>query len=107
MFWATWCKPCKEGLKQLRASKAKLKSAGTRVVLINFEEQAETVKGFIQKNHTPFPIVLDPYGRSKKAFLEDGTGKISLPRTVIVGRDGKVIRIIGLEGEDYVEQILN
>ena len=106
VFWATWCAPCKEGMKRLCSAKARLEAAGLSVVLINVEEQADAVKNYLRKTPLTFPVVLDPYGRAKTPYLDDGNGSLSLPRTVIVGRDGKVIRIIGSEGDDYIEQII-
>jgi thiol-disulfide isomerase/thioredoxin len=106
VFWATWCKPCKEGLKLLNAGKAKLDAAGVSVVLVDVEEPADTVRTFLSKHPASFFVVLDQYGRSKKPYLDDGNGSVALPRTVIIGRDGKVLRIIGKEGKDYVDQII-
>jgi len=93
-------------MKRLCAAKARLQAAGISVVLVNVEEPAEKVRQFLKRTPMDFPVVLDPYGRAKKSFLDDGNGSLSLPRTVIVGRDGKVIRIIGSEGDDYIEQIV-
>jgi len=108
VFWATWCAPCKEGMKRLCSAKGKLDANGVKVVLFNMDEQSELekVRKFVRQNSVSFPVVLDPYGRAKTPYLDDGNGSLSLPRTVIVGRDGKVIRIIGSEGDDYIEQIV-
>ena len=106
VFWATWCAPCREGMKRLCAAKAKLDAAGVKIVLVNVGEPAEKVRKFLKRNPMKFPVVVDPYGRAKKPFLGNGDGLGALPRTVVIGRDGKVIRIIGEEGPDYVEQIV-
>jgi peroxiredoxin len=106
VFWATWCKPCKVGMAKLKKNKARLHKAGVRVMLMNFKEEKDAVSRFILKHPKNFPVMLDPYGRTEKSYLVSGKAKLCLPRTVIVGRNGKVLRIIGEEGNDYVEQII-
>lgn len=106
VFWASWCAPCKTGLKLLGREKARLDAAGVKVYLVNVEEKAEVVENCLKINPVSFTVILDPYGRAKEPYLLDGGDTLSLPRTVIVGRDGKIIRIIGEEGEDYLDRII-
>lgn len=110
VFWATWCAPCLDGLRVLNNSKAELDAAGVRVVLVNAtfptagqNETKDDVRRFLSRNPTPYTVVFDEFGNNAKLFLNGDKGDNgSLPRTVVIGRDNKVIRIIGREGEDYV-----
>ena len=106
VFWATWCAPCRLGMDKLAKNAERLRADGTTVVLVNYKDKPEDVRVFLAKKPMPFTMVLDPFGQSEKTYLEPANGSVSLPRTVVVDADGLVKRIIGAEGEDYIEQIM-
>ncbi|MDP8222377.1 MAG: redoxin domain-containing protein [Candidatus Lernaella stagnicola] len=106
VFWATTCAPCRVGMQRLCQAKAKLERAHVKVVLVNVGEPVGTVRRFLKTHPQKFTVVVDQYGHSKKAFLNNGDGPTPVPRTAIIGRGGKVIRIIGAEGSDYINQIV-
>lgn len=87
-FWATWCPPCMREMPELNALHGELQSRGFSVVGINREpEDVRKVSEFVAKQGISFPIAVDT----------DGTGEryrvLSLPTTVLVGRNGKVLQM--------------
>lgn len=105
VFFATWCAPCRQGIERLSARAADLRAAGVKVILVDFQEEAEKVRRFVGAA-PPFPVVLDRFGATEKSYLRTGDEPVRLPRTVLIGRDGNVQAIFGSEGEDYVDRIL-
>ena len=106
VFFATWCAPCKQGVMQLTARAADLKTAGVSVVLVDYQEDAAKVRGFLG-DKPAFPVVLDRFGASEQSYLRTNGDQVRLPRTVLIGRDMKVQAIFGSEGGDYVDRLLS
>jgi peroxiredoxin len=112
VYFATYCVACRYGLEQLKLHKARLDAAGVTVVLVDYMEDAADVKPYLDKmGLAGFIVALDKFGQNGRKFgIEKKTKNdvsVALPRTFVVGRDGKLAKIIGAEGEDYVEQLLN
>jgi thiol-disulfide isomerase/thioredoxin len=106
VFWATWCKPCKHGLDLLTENQISLLEAGIYIVLVNLGETEERVYEYIGENPQPYPIVLDPFEKSVDAYM-DINGTASLPKTALIGPDGKIVAIFGAEDEDYIQRIID
>lgn len=89
-LWATWCPPCREELPALQ--RFARESAGRVVVLsVDQGESSAVAAAFAREHGVTFPILVDEkqqYGRVYRA--------VGLPTSVIVGRDGHVIR--GIDG---------
>ena len=105
VFFATWCAPCKAGILKLTAASKDLQAAGVRLVLVNFQDKTEDVRRYLEGNGLAAEVLLDPFGRTRDVFLDPSGDKVELPRTVLVGRDGKVQAIFGEEGDDYVDRV--
>ena len=83
-FWATWCPPCKAEMPDLNALHEKYgASQDIAVVGVNVEEEAATVKQFVEQHKLAFPILLDPESRVTQLF-----GVRPLPTTFIIDREG-------------------
>lgn len=96
-FWATWCPPCREGLPITNKMHEQFKSQGLQVLAIS-NEDAKTVKDFIDKNKYSMPTFIDPDGDSDKAYQIQG-----IPTTVVIDAEGKVSSYtMGLEPEESV-----
>jgi len=89
-LWATWCPPCRDEMPALE--RFAREEAGRVVVLgVDQGESASAAAGFARERGVTFPILVDEkqqYGRAYQG--------IGLPTTVIVGRDGHVLR--GIDG---------
>ncbi len=96
-LWATWCPPCREELPALEQfSRA---YAGRVVVLgVDQGESASVARDFARARGVTYPILVDlgqQYGRAYQG--------LGLPTTVIVGRDGHVVR--GIDGAMTLAQM--
>jgi cytochrome c biogenesis protein CcmG/thiol:disulfide interchange protein DsbE len=89
-LWASWCPPCRAEMPDLQ----RLSTYDPRdvtVLGINEGESAQRAAAFARSLGIRYPILLDQeqqYGRVYAA--------LGLPTTVIVGRDGTVVR--GFDG---------
>jgi peroxiredoxin len=97
-LWASWCPPCRAEMPELQRFADAYEKRGVAVVGVNQGESAQRARAFAQALHIRFPIWLDDrqqYGRAYTA--------LGLPTTVIIGRDGAVIR--GFDGPLTFEQL--
>lgn len=89
-FYATWCGPCRVETPDLvtlqQAHPADLAVVG----ILMFDENVAGVPAFAKEFGVTYPL-LDGNGR---ADLEDAYGPMDgLPRSVVIGRDGKIAAI--------------
>lgn len=109
VYFATWCIPCRAGIKQIVAQQAEIEKAGTAIVLVNVgEREATKVRAFLRSNSADsLTSITDPYGRMTEGFglVKEGQN-ISLPRTIVVDKSLKVMQLIGEEGDDYIKILM-
>jgi len=87
LFWATWCQPCKQEMKEYRSVFKAYQEKGVQVLAIS-EDNSKTqsqVKPFMKSKGYDFTVLLDPTGEVLKGY--DG---ISIPYTVVLDSSGKV-----------------
>lgn len=108
VFFATWCSPCRVGLRRLVEHADALERANVRVVLVDYREPQERVLPFVNELKLGrFPVILDKFGVVARSFgVAEGDDKVALPRTFVILRDGKVAAIFAEEAEDYVARIM-
>ena len=90
-FWGTWCPPCREEFPELADAYRKHHESGLEVVAVNQRDQelSETaVRKFVDEFSAPFTIVLDPKGRSRRAYR-----LVGLPTTVFIDTAGVITKI--------------
>ncbi len=87
-FWATWCVPCKQELKQLGKLRKKLKKRGFEVLAISVDgpETFSEVRGFARRHRLKMPVLVDKDG-SFSAFVNP---RGSTPFTLLVDRKLRV-----------------
>ncbi|MBA3684253.1 MAG: TlpA family protein disulfide reductase [Planctomycetes bacterium] len=89
-FWASWCVPCQSQLPIIEEMAAEFGGEGVRVLAINVEEDAETVRAYAARAGLEgLPVLLDRHGDVAIRY-----GASSIPRTVIIGRDGRIAEVI-------------
>lgn len=96
-FWATWCPPCKEEMPVLERLYRENRGRGLVVLGIDQGESAATAGTFAREHGITFPILLDEDQKYASSYVS-----IGLPTTVIVGRDGRVVK--GIDGAQTLEQ---
>lgn len=94
-FWATWCGPCRKEMPNVIKAYTKYHAKGFEVlgVSIDSPEDVAKLKAFVTDKGMPWRQIHDGQKAVASAYEVR-----SIPHTVLVGRDGKVIRI-GLRGQ--------
>ena len=84
-FWASWCGPCRIGLPI--AAEVVQQFADKNVVLyaVNLRETPEQVKTFLETTKLDLKVPMDKDGKIGLKY-----GAESIPRMVIVGKDGQI-----------------
>lgn len=104
VYFATWCIPCRAGIKKLLDNFDELKKNSVSVVLVNIGERDEQlVKDWVKKtNASKFTVVSDPFKRLTEGFglVKEGE-EISLPRTIVLDKNTKPLFMLGEEGNDW------
>ncbi len=89
-FWATWCTPCREEMPALDAARTALAANGVEVIGIALDD-VEAVRGFLAQAPVSYPILIAAADGPNPALLYGNT-RGALPYSVLIGRDGKIVR---------------
>lgn len=100
-FWATWCPPCRQELAHLQEGVID-HFAGREVVVLPISrgEERATVESFINKMGYTFPVGLD---KSQAIYRQYASNYI--PRSVVVGKDGKVVYVAVGYDEEIAKEV--
>jgi peroxiredoxin len=90
-LWATWCPPCRAEMPELQRFSDAYGARGVAVLGVNQGESAQRARAFALSLRIRFPLWLDERQQYGRVFTALG-----LPTTVIIGRDGVVVR--GFDG---------
>jgi cytochrome c biogenesis protein CcmG/thiol:disulfide interchange protein DsbE len=87
-FWATWCVPCRTGMKDLDAAQKRFEKQGLTVLGLSVDEEGpDVVRPYVQKLGIGYRIamaddrVLDLYGPIR-----------SIPTIFFINRKGEIVR---------------
>ena len=94
-FWATWCGPCVAELPNVIATYKKFHDQGFEVVGISLDDDEGKLKDFLASHDMPWPQFFD--GKGWKNEIGVAYGVQSIPKTYLLGPDGKVARV-GVRG---------
>jgi thiol-disulfide isomerase/thioredoxin len=91
-FWATYCVPCREEMPDLAAIQNEYAALGVQVVGASADEAKDRaqVLQFVKETRINFPVWM---GATTADMMRFGLGA-ALPGTVIIGRDGRIVKII-------------
>ena len=90
-FWGTWCPPCRDEFPELTDAYNKHHADGLEVGAVNQRDQElsdTAVQKFVDEFLAPFTIVLDPKGRSRRAYR-----LVGLPTTVFIDTAGVITKV--------------
>ena len=91
-FWATYCVPCRQEMPDLAAIQNEYAALGVQVIGASADEPGDRAKvlQFVKETKVNFPIWM---GATTIDMTRFGLGA-ALPGTVILGRDGRVAKVI-------------
>jgi thiol-disulfide isomerase/thioredoxin len=91
-FWATYCIPCRKEMPDLAAIQNEYAALGVQVIGASTDESEDRAKvlQFVKEAKINFPIWLGATTADMMRFALGG----ALPGTVVIGRDGRVVRVI-------------
>jgi len=91
-FWATYCLPCRKEMPDLAAIQNEYAAFGVQVIGASTDESEDRAKvlQFVRETKVNFPIWM---GAKTADMIRFGLGA-ALPGTVIIGRDGRVAKVI-------------
>ena len=90
-LWATWCGPCRQEIPHLIEMAAQYRKHGVDVIGLTTEhpvKEIDRVREFADRFRINYPIGFTS-GEFARHLLQ---GRISIPQSYIIGRDGTVIR---------------
>ena len=94
-FWAPWCGPCRRWMPIVETVGKELAPKGVLVYAVNVRETKDQVQQYLSKTGVKVPVLFDSDGAMGTAY-----GAVSIPLTVIVGRDGKIVKsMVGVHSE--------
>ncbi len=87
-FWATWCKPCKEELKELNKIYNKYSDQGLKLfaISVDSEKSIAKVKPYIKTNQFDFTVLLDYNSEVARMYYAQ-----MVPYSVIIDLNGEII----------------
>lgn len=97
-LWATWCPPCREEMPALEQLYREYRARGVVVLGVDQGEGARVAAAYARAHGVTYPILIDEdqqYGRAYSA--------VGLPTTIVIGRDGHVVK--GIDGELTLAQM--
>jgi len=100
-FWATWCAPCRKALPELQLQADKYRDKGVTFLAMNLDEgegHQDLVRDFIANNKLTMTQVMvgDNVEVPEDYFVA------YIPMTVVIGKDGKVRRVLVGGEEDQL-----
>ncbi|HLF18262.1 MAG TPA: TlpA disulfide reductase family protein [Candidatus Omnitrophota bacterium] len=99
-FWATWCPHCRKQLKELAEKKQELTQKGIKIILVDIQENAQQVKGYMDKNRIDYEVFLD-----EDQSIAENFGIVGVPTFFFLNKDG-VIKAVEHEIPSDYEKIL-
>lgn len=99
-FWATWSGPSVAELPTVRECYEKYHDRGFEVVAVSLDDDRAKLEEFVKREELPWPVLFDDSAeKGWKAPLAQKYGVISIPRSALIGRDGKVVSLAA-HGDD-------
>lgn len=94
-FWATFCGPCEREMPAINRQYQVFKDQGVQTLSVNIAQTDFEVQNFVDRHELTFPVVID---KTKSVSTTYNVG--TLPATLVIDPDGKVVKIITGELEE-------
>lgn len=89
-FWASWCGPCRQEMKNLREQYAEFKDQGVRFMSISLDDSVEKWKKACEEEQIPWISVRDDNGWAKSE-IRKLFGIQAIPFIVLLDKDGNIV----------------
>lgn len=89
-FWASWCGPCRQEMKNLREQYAEFKDQGVRFMSISLDDSVEKWKKACGEEQIPWISVRDDNGWAKSE-IRKLFGIQAIPFIVLLDKDGNIV----------------
>lgn len=105
-YWATWCEPCKEDMKELKVLHDRYARRGFDIIGVNLDSSVAEAKRYLTSNPLPWKQIYDEGGLDGR--LANEMGVMTLPLMLLVDDKGQVLnRNIHLsEVEDELKRVV-
>lgn len=104
-FWATWCEPCREEIPGLLRIVKKHDAKGLQIVGIAIDSD-DKVKQFAKEFQITYPLLIGGL-ETVDLSRELGNKAGALPYTVVLDRDGRVVRThLGKISEQELDEVV-
>ena len=101
-FWATWCGYCLKELPILENVQNKAGKDQIAVIAVNTEESEVFRRAArIMRTSMHLELVSDASGQAQQAY-----GVVGIPHMVIIGRDGRILRVYHGYAQERLEAIV-
>jgi thiol-disulfide isomerase/thioredoxin len=101
-FWASWCKPCKKELRRLDGWLTAAAPRGGRIVAVSVDRDRRKAERFVAEADLALPVYHDgPDGLARDLDLP------SLPLTVVLDREGRVVTTLREADDAALERLLS
>ena len=90
-FWATWCGACVKKMPKFVSESNELRQLGVQYVGVCLDTDKNKVKKFLKKQRIDWPQIINQARSGWDHPLVDKLGVTSIPLTIILGPDGRVM----------------
>lgn len=87
--WASWCSPCRAEMGSLERMSRRLGGKKIKVIGISTDDDSAAAAAFLTKSRVTFDNYLD-----KNLVLENMLGASTIPLTILVDAQGRVVKKI-------------
>ncbi|MEX2168374.1 MAG: redoxin family protein [Pirellulales bacterium] len=104
-FWATWCGPCIAEMPNIKKNYDQYHEQGFDVIAISIDRDLKALRAYVEKEQVPWTVVADNHEENPRSDnMSDLYGVNSIPCTILIGRDGKVVAL-NIRGTDLDKQL--
>lgn len=87
-FWASWCPYCKKEMESLKLVSDQVDKEEVEIISINFKEDKDKIKRFMEENKYDFLTLLDFKGEITKLYNIKG-----IPTMIFIDEEGNIYNI--------------
>lgn len=98
-FWASWCRPCRDEIPNLKAIWEKYHDKGVMVVGIASWDKPEDTKQAIEELGIKYPQIINA-----QTIGTDAYGIVGIPQIILIDHNGKILAV-DLRGSEIEKAI--